>query len=523
MVKILDCTLRDGGYYTNWDFSDDFLADYCDVLRELPITYVEFGYRSPEKPGYFGRFFYMSTEDVAFCKAQLRPDQKFVLMFNLKDVTPEQVRALLKCGHEYIDIVRFACPPNALDECVECSNVVAEYGIECAINVMYLTQWVSTPQVLDKLAGAKNTVQYVSLVDSYGGCYPADVRTACAHVIAALPDQQIGFHGHDNISLGFANVLAAIEAGCGIIDTTMMGMGRGAGNAATEMLVSYLDVSEGAPARYAKLVNFLGRMEALRKEHGWGTSLPYMLSGLHNLKQGDVMDWLAKRRYAPSSIIAALRHSSGAEVDTATYPDLRECVDNERDTQRPVVIIGGGRRAVEHAHAFKRFLKHQQPIVIHSSLRNAQLTEGYDNAFICLVGQEVARKSSEAIAAISENGLRGWIVPNAPRMPESVPHSGQVYQVQASFKDAGENRLGPISDIDPLELALGAAKCLATKEVMLYGFDGYENASKADVLIMNEIQDTLDQFREHVPDVAVFSLLDTEYRVPLRSIYAYSA
>lgn len=67
MFKILDCTLRDGGYYTNWDFSPEVIDAYIQAMNQLPIDYLEIGYRNIPKIGLFTRFsFETFTCDV--CK-----------------------------------------------------------------------------------------------------------------------------------------------------------------------------------------------------------------------------------------------------------------------------------------------------------------------------------------------------------------------------------------------------------------------------------------------------------------------
>ena len=57
-IKILDCTLRDGGYYTNWDFDSSLVKTYFKNTNLLPLEYLEVGYRSPKEFGYQGEFFY---------------------------------------------------------------------------------------------------------------------------------------------------------------------------------------------------------------------------------------------------------------------------------------------------------------------------------------------------------------------------------------------------------------------------------------------------------------------------------
>ena len=83
----------------------------------------------------------------------------------------------------------------------------------------------------------------------------------------------LGFHGHDNLEMGLINTITAIDAGCDIVDATVTGMGRGAGNLKTELLLTYLENAKGLPVKYRELSKVVSEFEELRKFHQWGTSL----------------------------------------------------------------------------------------------------------------------------------------------------------------------------------------------------------------------------------------------------------
>jgi 4-hydroxy 2-oxovalerate aldolase len=243
--KIVDCTLRDGGYYTNWDFPQPLVDAYFDAVRSLSIAYVEVGYRSPAKNAYFGRYFHLSLTfgryfhlsltTLRACRAALRPDQGLAIMFNYKDVTPALIDELTGDLPGVVDLVRFACPPDAIADCVELGRRIKARGIKVAINVMYMTKYAGDVSVLEPLAVAGDVVDYVALVDSYGGVLPEQAADTVSKAIALLP-QPVGFHGHDNLSLAFANSIEALKAGATMLDSTFAGMGRGAGNLKTELI-----------------------------------------------------------------------------------------------------------------------------------------------------------------------------------------------------------------------------------------------------------------------------------------------
>ncbi len=518
MFKILDCTLRDGGYYTNWDFDQDLVVEYQEVMRGLPIEFVEIGYRNPALPSYHGRYFHLSPDDARAMKSELRADQQLAIMLDAKGSTPAVIANLLTPLQGCVDLVRFACAPAGLAKGIELARAASGAGFAVAMNVMYLSKYSSNVEVLAPLGAAHEAVQYVSLVDSYGGCFPDEVRHAVAAAVKLLP-QPVGFHGHDNLSLAFANSLAALEGGASIVDATLTGMGRGAGNLATELIVAYHERSQNVAVDYRRFAPLLDRFRAMQKEYDWGTSLPYMISGLAGLPQADVMDWLGKRRYTAASVIAALRSDRTSSLDASERPSLAAAAVALELRGRPALIIGGGDSATRHIEGLKRFLRMTSAFVVHSSLHHCDLLDSAPAPqLFCLVGQEVARKSEAVIQRLSETGAV-WVVPRPPRFPGAVPEGVRVHQVDAS-NEFERLKLGPVSDLQPLELALAAAIEAGCSKIYLYGFDGYPGGSPSELEMMGEAQQALERFMNAHRHISISSLLPTLYQVPSESLYA---
>lgn len=513
MAELLDCTLRDGGYYTNWDFQDDLVADYLHAMSGLPISMIELGYRSKPKAPYMGRYFYLDRSDLARAKGALRPDQRLAIMLNAKDCEPEDIPTLLEGCGEWVDIVRFACDPGKLSEGLELARATKDLGFQVAMNVMYLTKYIDDLSPIAPLAKAGNAVDFVALVDSYGGCMPEDVTRAFASAVETLP-QKVGFHGHNNISLAFANSIAAIEAGAAFVDGTIMGMGRGAGNVPTEIMLAYYGAKDKADVNYALLATLVDRFEPLHQKHGWGPSLPYMVSGFANLPQADVMSWLSKRRYTPGSIVDALRSRHSEAADTRVLPAISDLRSADRDV---ALIVGGGDSVIDHLPALSRFVERERPHVIHASLRNANLLPE-DGRFVCLAGQELARWTPDTVS--KRLGPTDRVVTQPPpRFAGSLPQGVDAYQTDVS-EDFEGHQLGPISDVAPIQLSLAAARDLGCKTIYLAGFDGYANADIEQQALMADFMTTLRGFCDAHPDVNVVSMLPTQYDLPVRSLHA---
>ena len=113
-MKILDCTLRDGGYYTNWDFNSTIVDSYIKAMNILPIDYLEIGYRNNPSKEYLGKFGYTPVSVLKHIRKIC--SKKLAVMINEKNTTPEDLDYLLSPIQEFINMIRIAIDPKILIE-----------------------------------------------------------------------------------------------------------------------------------------------------------------------------------------------------------------------------------------------------------------------------------------------------------------------------------------------------------------------------------------------------------------------
>ena len=289
-MKLLDCTLRDGGYYTNWDFDKDLVKTYCKSMESLPIDYVEVGYRSIPLEGYLGEYFYCPDFVMKELK-EMMPSKKLVIILNEKDIRVSHVSELLKPCKEYISMVRIAIDPANFKRAIELAKAVKVMGFEVAFNVMYMSEWKKDNLFLNLLNGLDDTIDYFYMVDSFGGVFQEDVEEII-DLVKSKTNINLGFHGHNNLEMALANTITAMSKGCEIVDATITGMGRGAGNLKTELLLTYLNSKGYEGITFGDLSSTVALFEDMKRDYGWGTNLPYMFSGAYSLPQKQVMEWM---------------------------------------------------------------------------------------------------------------------------------------------------------------------------------------------------------------------------------------
>lgn len=461
-MKILDCTIRDGGYYTNWDFDSHLVDTYLKAFNHLPVEYLEVGYRSQTMPGYLGKYFYCPISVLEDLKA--KTNKKLVIILNEKDVRTEDAVALLNPIKGLVSMVRMAIDPKNFKRALVLAKKVKELGFEVAFNVMYMSTWKEERDFIELLPQVDGIADYFYMVDSFGGVYPEDVKETIA-LVRSKTNVKLGFHGHNNLEMALANTLVAIEEGVDIVDATITGMGRGAGNLKTELLLTALQAKGKLEFDYNELSKVVDAFTELQKEHEWGTNLPYMVSGANSLPQKQVMEWVSKRYYSFNSIIRALNNQSQGKEDNIALPKL---ATNETKYQR-ALIVGGGPSPVEHSAAIDQFLiQNHDILVIHASSKNAlSFTKVPNKQIFCLVGNEGHRMEE----VFGERKIEGkCILPPFPRkmgtyIPKALENNAFELQEVNFTKEYQDSHTA---------IALQVTIELSLKEVYISGYDAYQ-------------------------------------------------
>lgn len=311
-LNILDCTLRDGGYYTAWDFPAPLVADYIDTLNVLPVSMVELGFVG--KPAQSGYFASMTTQKASDFASELTADA--CVMLDAKDVlssalSVDKAVAELLAGvlPARINTVRVATHYAQMAKCRDICAALSDRGFRVFLNLMQIDA-ASASEEERCLSTAQDLpmVDVLYIADSFGSMTPSRVHGLVGTLASNVP-MDIGFHGHDNRGYGIVNSQAAVSAGANWVDGTMAGMGRGAGNTASEQLIPLLSGLDGAQDR--RLLDHVSEHFApLKAEHGWGSSPAYQFAGANRihptyvqklredwkLSDGMIMDHLARLR-----------------------------------------------------------------------------------------------------------------------------------------------------------------------------------------------------------------------------------
>lgn len=485
MVKILDCTLRDGGYYTKWDFDSNIVDTYLNSMNILPVNYVEVGYRNNPSEEYLGKFGYTPVSVLRHVRNVCR--KKISVMINEKNTRPEHVGSLLLPIVGLADMIRIAIDPKNFDRAIELAWSIKEMGFEVGFNCMYMSKWQSEyNDFIDKLHKLDNVATLFCMVDSYGGITPKEVENIYMKV-RHKTSCTIGFHGHNNLQLGLINTLTAKALGCGYIDATILGMGRGAGNVNMELLLAYLNAHEGLEVDFNVLGNVISAFSPLMNRYHWGPNLPYMLSGANQIPQKEVMEWVNNRVYSFNTIVRALENRKDHVIDNAKFPVLEVAKQYEY-----VLVIGGGSSVDEHIDAIKEFVSiHNESALLFATAKKAALFIDFKvPKYYCLTGDEGRRLTKN----VGKNDFEGkCILSPFPRtMGTDVPE----YADKNTFELKSMAMLADYKD-SVTAIALETAFLLTKKDIYFVGYDGYSGnqLSEKEIALSAENEDIFRKFK----------------------------
>jgi 4-hydroxy 2-oxovalerate aldolase len=279
-IKVIDCTVRDGGLMNKWQFEDTFVKNVYNSLIEAGVDYMEIGYISSEKAfsrEEYGPWRFCAEDDLQRITGN---GEKRIKLSAMADIGRIDCVDIPPKSESSLDMVRVACYVHQIDKAIALAHHCKDKGYETTINLMAVST-VGLRDLNEALEDLnKSQVPIIYLVDSFGAFYSEDIDTLSAKYFERMPNKTIGIHCHNNQQLAFANTISAIINGINFLDATLYGIGRGAGNCPLELLLSFL---KNPKFKVRPLVQCIEEniFPWAEKIH-WGYSVPYMVTGVLN-------------------------------------------------------------------------------------------------------------------------------------------------------------------------------------------------------------------------------------------------
>lgn len=256
-VKVLDCTIRDGGFENNFSFTIEDVKRALKTSSDVGYDYFEIGYlTNPElvkKDA--GIWKNIPFDLVSEIKNDVKPNCKISVMV---DSWRYDIKNLIPSSETDIDLIRVCSYEEQLDDSLEMCREIKRLGYEVSLNVI-CTSYIdidSFVKIREKLL-TEDFLDFLCFADSYGALTPDYVRKIITIFRNMNPNVLIGFHSHDNMSMSMANTITAIENGADMVDGTYTGIGRGGGNLRLELLTLYLSLNKGYQFNLNSLFEYL--------------------------------------------------------------------------------------------------------------------------------------------------------------------------------------------------------------------------------------------------------------------------
>lgn len=467
-IMILDCTLRDGGYINENNFGEKNIKKLIKYLKSAKVDIIECGYLMDNI-----EYDKNKTEFLSMKQAEplLAPDNSYTLMLLGEKY---KIENLPENTGGKIDTIRMSFHKKSLQKAIEYAKKIKEKGYKLFLQPTSIMSY--TEEEIKKMLKELNNldVECIAIVDTFGQMTPEDTRRVTKIFDEGLRENiKIGIHLHNNLQTAFANAITFLDTISENrdveIDTSLLGMGRGAGNLPTELLANYLNTRYGKKYKLEPLLEASDNIiSKIKEEHDWGYSLPYYLSAINGIHPSYIILFLERKTLHSvdiNNLIKMISEDKKIEFDREYAEELyriynEKSVDDKESRKeleklvsgKKVVLIGPGRSIINYRDQIEDLL------------------------------------SEDKIFSIAVNGIDMFYTDatfysNKKRYKEFRKKSNLTLLTSNIKTDQAENELifdysnslsreSGISD-NSLLIILNILKDLNVEEIQLVGFDGF--------------------------------------------------
>lgn len=276
-IQILDCTLRDGGYINNWNFGEGMICSIMEKLEKASVDIIEVGFLTEKTKDENYTLFSSVNQIEEFMPPTHNSMYVGMIAIGEKEIHPAK---LADWNGKSIDGIRLTFHQNEVDKAIEWANIIKQKGYKVFMQPVGTIFYTDTEllQLIEKVNELEPYAFYI--VDTLGSMYKNKLLYMFYLVDSNLkPDIKIGFHAHNNLQLAFSNAqeLSRIHTQRALIlDSSVYGMGRGAGNLPTELITQY--VNDNIEKKYDTTIVldiYDENISLIREKFEWGYSVPY--------------------------------------------------------------------------------------------------------------------------------------------------------------------------------------------------------------------------------------------------------
>lgn len=473
-VKVLDVTLRDGGCVNNFNFGQSYMEQILEALEESKVEYIELGYIDQNKGIEKGRTQYCNEKVIR--QNFLKSKKQGVTYVAMMDYGKFDVDLLEPCDGNGIDGIRMAFHKKNRFDVIKVGRKIIEKGYQFFIQPM-LTLRYTDHELLELIDCVNRELPDASgfyIVDSFGEMRPNDMSRIMNLVdYNLLPTMLLGFHSHNNLQMSYSNAVALLQFPTNrdlMLDCSIMGMGKGAGNLNTELLLEHMNLFYGKSYRTAPLLSVIDRViNQIRIEYSWGYAIEYYLSAINHCTPSYAGHFYSKHMLPieqVSELLGMISEEKKISFDKEyaerlyfEYNARRKCDDTEVVEGlksvfkgKRVLLIAPGKNIIEAASAIKQIILEKDIISI--SLNNWKM---FNTDYVFVTRQEMLGPSK----------ISGKKIITTTSITDKKDDQTEVIDYEKWILVDGE-----VQDSSGIMVMNLLAEC-GVKELLLAGFDGF--------------------------------------------------
>ena len=530
--NILDCTFRDGGYYNNWHFNITLIKKYISIMLKLDVKIVELGFRFIEVNESLGIL--ANTTDKLLHKLNIPKKLKVAVMINAKEFLNYSggIKAAIdkvfnNASNSRVDLVRVAIHIESAVLCYDILKLLDEKGYSVALNLMQSSS--INKKKLIQIVRQINKWSFIKILyfaDTFGDMDPDNVRDISS-LIQKNFSGKVGFHAHNNKGIALVNSLTALKHGTTFVDSTIMGMGRGAGNTQTENLLLELEtISNKKKNSINKLLPILLRdFEKLKNKYCWGTNLYYYLAAQYQIHPTYIQTMLDDKKYVAEGIINTInflkdKNSSSyndenmIKAETGKIGKLKgNWKAKSLNYKKDILLIGAGRNVKKYQNEIKNYIKKNNPVVISLNI-NKYIDPSFINYYLACDQTRIILEAYDY--STSEKAL---IVPLS-RVEKDIKKQIKKSNLKDFGLKIGNENFKTIKTDGcilkkPLAIAyaLSFANASKVRNIFLVGMDGYPK-NDSNNLIMQDLFDEYNSYNLR----NIYAITPTKYNIKKKYI-----
>ena len=485
-VRLLDCTLRDGGYVNDWDFGHSVLTGTFKRLDAAGVDYIEIGFLDDRRPFDENRSIMPSTEAADRIFSGVK--KKHAMAVAMIDYGTCDLSHIRPCSESYLDGIRVIFKKHlripALKFCAELKKL----GYYVFAQLVSVTSY-SDEEMLDLISLANQVKPHaVSMVDTYGLMHQNNL----GHYFDLLdkhldPEIALGYHGHNNFQMGYANCISMIDrmhetSRNLLVDGTLYGMGKSAGNAPIELIMMHLN--HLFPKRY-DINQILEAIDSSIKlfysPATWGYNLFYYIAASNNCHPNYVAFLLAKNTLSIKSvneILGSLNKEKALLYDKdyieKLYVEYQTNQVNDTETvsrlekelkNRDILLLGPGSSVVKEKDKILHYIEQRHPTVISINCVLDEIDQDY--LFLCN-----SKRYIQLTSRLSKKDYRIIATSNLTKTGKN--DFDYILNYESLLEKA------PIVVDSAIMMLLKVLEKIHCRSVALAGLDGYTSAKTED-------------------------------------------